>query len=164
MEDWSMNEMNELSEDSESEKIFEILSEKLPQVGDTLFNTINIMEEIMGQEKEIFNERIDFIQAFQEILKIIDLTKSILKFNDKKKIIDKKIKRIECKYIDLKSNFRSLKLDKKSKDQAYIQLENILKESLDENHELKINLEEMNQVIKNLRTNCIYVINYIKSE
>ena len=118
----------------------------------------------MGQEKEILNERIDFIQAFQEILEIIDLTKSILKFNDKKKIIDKKIKRIECKYIDLKSNFRSLKLDKKSKDQAYIQLENILKESLDENHELKINLEEMNQVIKNLRTNCIYVINYIKSE
>ena len=164
MEDWSMNEMNELSEDSESEKIFEILSEKLPQVEDTLSNTINIMEEIMGQEKEIFNERIDFIQAFQEILEIIDLTKSILKFNDKKKIIDKKIKRIECKYIDLKSNFRSLKLDKKSKDQAYIQLENILKESLDENHELKINLEEMNQVIKNLRTNCIYVINYIKSE
>ena len=43
MEDWSMNEMNELSEDSESEKIFEILSEKLPQVEDTLSNTINTL-------------------------------------------------------------------------------------------------------------------------
>ena len=38
-----MNEMNELSEDSESEKIFEILSEKLPQVEDTLSNTINTL-------------------------------------------------------------------------------------------------------------------------
>ena len=39
-----MTEIDELSEDSESEKFFEFLSEKLPQVEDTLSYIINIMK------------------------------------------------------------------------------------------------------------------------
>ena len=70
----SSTEMEELSYYSESEKILDILSEKLPIVEETLTSSINILQEIAEEDNEKIDSRIDFIEAFKEIIEIYDLT------------------------------------------------------------------------------------------
>ena len=148
MSDKSSTEMEELSDDSENEKILDLLSDKLPYVEEALTSSLNVIQEIVEEENEKFNERIDFIEAFKGIIEIYDLTKGLINSYYNKKTLVQRIKNIKYKYLDLKSNYKSLILETKQRDENLRQNEEILREAENENYELKMKVQELNIYIK----------------
>ena len=148
MSDKSSTEMEELSDDSENEKILDLLSDKLPYVEEALTSSLNVIQEIVEEENEKFNERIDFIEAFKGIIEIYDLTKGLINSYYNKKTLVQRIKNIKYKYLDLKSNYKSLILETKQRDENLRQNEEILREAENENYELKMKVQELNVYIK----------------
>ena len=148
MSDKSSTEMEELSDDSENEKILDLLSDKLPYVEEALTSSLNVIQEIVEEENEKFNERIDFIEAFKGIIEIYDLTKGLINSYYNKKTLVQRIKNIKYKYLDLKSNYKSLILETKRRDENLRQNDEILREAENENYELKMKVQELNIYIK----------------
>ena len=148
MSDKSSTEMEELSDDSENEKILDLLSDKLPYVEEALTSSLNVIQEIVEEENEKFNERIDFIEAFKGIIEMYDLTKGLINSYYNKKTLVQRIKNIKYKYLDLKSNYKSLILETKQRDENLRQNEEILREAENENYELKMKVQELNVYIK----------------
>lgn len=151
MAEKSSSEVEDVSDYSESEKILDILSQKLPVVEETLTTSINVLQEMAEEEDERFNDRIDFIEAFKEIIEIYDLTKLLIESYYKKKALVHKIKNISYKYLDLKTNFKNLILDHKQKEDQCNHFEDLLRDVENENYELKIKIEDLQEIIKSLK-------------
>ena len=126
----------------------DLLSDKLPYVEEALTSSLNVIQEIVEEENEKFNERIDFIEAFKGIIEIYDLTKGLINSYYNKKTLVQRIKNIKYKYLDLKSNYKSLILETKQRDENLRQNEEILREAENENYELKMKVQELNIYIK----------------
>ena len=77
-----------------------------------------------------------------------DLTKGLINSYYNKKTLVQRIKNIKYKYLDLKSNYKSLILETKQRDENLRQNEEILREAENENYELKMKVQELNVYIK----------------
>ena len=150
VEKYSSSEI-EVSDYSESEKILDVLSEKLPFLEATLTSSLTVLKEIVEEENQKFDDRIDFIQAFKYIIDIYDLNKLLVDSYYKKKTLVHKIKNINFKYLDLKSSFKNLIVEHKHKEMSCHQLEDVLRDVENENFELKIKIEDLQEVIKSLK-------------
>lgn len=150
VEKYSSSEV-EVSDYSESEKILDVLSEKLPFLEAALTSSLNVLQEIAEEDNQKFDDRIDFIQAFKYIIDIYDLNKMLIDSYYRKKTLVHKIKNINIKYIDIKSGFKSLVVEHKMKEANCNQLEDLLRDVENENFELKIKIEDLQEVIKSLK-------------
>jgi hypothetical protein len=141
----------EVSDYSESEKILDVLSEKLPFLEATLTSSLTVLKEIAEEENQMFDDRIDFIQAFKYIIDIYDLNKLLVDSYYRKKTLVHKIKNFNFKYLDLKTSFKNLIVEHKQKEINCKQLEDVLRDVENENFELKIKIEDLQEVIKSLK-------------
>ena len=67
-------DVSNISDQSDSESVINLLNEKLPDVEEILTNSIKIIEEENNRGDNSLEEKVDLVHAFNEILEIYELT------------------------------------------------------------------------------------------